>query len=100
MVMKEKMNEKKRGKVRITFVMPAMDDCDSLYLVGKFDGWNESVYQMHCAEDGRWSLVLELEPGCEYQYRYRTDKGDWIADPSAKGCAPNPDGSVNSVILI
>jgi hypothetical protein len=38
---------------------------------------------MQCAEDGTWSLTLELEPGCEYQYRFRTLKGTWLNDPTA-----------------
>ena len=100
MVVKEKRNKKENGKVLVTFAMPAMDGCNCLYLVGKFNGLNESVYRMQLADDGTWSLALELEPGREYQYRYRTDKGVWHNDPIANGYIPNPDGSDSSVVRV
>jgi 1,4-alpha-glucan branching enzyme len=80
MVTKRRVKKGKPHKIQVTFTMPAIHDCDCLYLVGKFDEWPESVYRMQCAEDGTWSVVLELEPGHEYQYRYRTDKGVWQTD--------------------
>lgn len=89
MAVKQKLNRDKTHKQRVIFAMPAINGCDCLYLVGKFDEWPESVYRMQRAEDGTWSLVLELECGHEYQYRYRTDKGVWHT---------SPDGS-NSVVL-
>ncbi len=73
---------KRNNKVLITFVMPAIDNCACLYLVGKFSDWDESVYRMQRAEDGTWFLELELDPDCDYQYRYRTDKGVWYDDPA------------------
>jgi 1,4-alpha-glucan branching enzyme len=100
MVTIQKSTKRKNRKVRVTFAMPAINGCDCLYLVGKFNECNESVYRMQCADDGLWSLVLELEPGRDYQYRYRTDKGVWHNDPVANVYIPNPDGSVNSVVRI
>ena len=100
MVMKEKRNTKKNGKVLVTFAMPAMDGCNCLYLVGNFNEWPESVYRMERADYGMWSLALELESGRTYQYRYRTDNGDWLNDPGANGHMPNPDGVDNSVVCL
>ncbi len=68
------------GRVRVTFAMPANNCCDGLYLVGWFNEWDESVYRMERTADGNWALTLELEPGCEYQYRFRTADGTWIQD--------------------
>ncbi len=73
----------KNGKVRVTFTMPAQDCGECLYLVGWFNEWDESVYRMERGSDGNWSLTLELEPGCEYQYRFRTPDGRWLNDTSA-----------------
>lgn len=87
----------RKGKVYVQFAMPAIDDCDCLYLVGKFDEWPESVYRMERAGDGTWSLVLELEPDCKYQYRYRTDKGIWYTDPLTHGYVSNPGELKNLV---
>ncbi len=75
-------NTGKTGKVRVTFEMPATDPYDSLYLVGWFNESDETVYRMERMPEGKWSLTLELEPGCEYQYRYRTPDGTWLQDPA------------------
>ena len=92
---------KKNNKVSITFVMPAVDNCACLYLVGKFtDEWNESVYRMQRAEDGTWWLTLEIESDHDYQYRYRTDKGIWYNDPAIDEYVPNLDASDNSVMCV
>ena len=83
MVTVHQITQRKHGKVRVTFLMPTIEDCGCLYLVGKFDEWNhESVYRMQLTEDGAWSLTLELEPGHEYQYRFRTLDGRWLNDPT------------------
>ena len=100
MVTKQKINRRKNCRMRVTFTMPTIDDCNCLYLVGKFNECNESVYRMQSTDDGTWSLVLELESGREYQYRYRTDKGVWHSDLVANGYVPSPDGSDSSVVRV
>jgi hypothetical protein len=72
----------KNGKVWVTFSMPAVNGCECLYLVGWFEESDESVYLMERTADGSWSLMLELEAGCEYQYRFRTLDGTWLNDPA------------------
>lgn len=72
----------KHGLARVTFSVPAVEGCGFLYLVGCFDGSGESVYQMRRTQAGNWSLTLELEPGCEYHYRFRTSDGRWLDDPA------------------
>jgi len=86
------------GRVRVTFTMPAIEGCECLYLVGDFNVWNESAHPMQRNEEGAWVLALELEPGREYQFRYRTDTGVWHNDPAADAYAPNPHGSNNSIV--
>lgn len=83
MITIQKSTKGKDSKVRVTFKFPAMSDCRCLYLVGNFCEWGESVYRMQQADDGTWSLTLELEPGREFRYRFRTDDGTWLNDPSA-----------------
>src|SRR5512138_288335 len=80
MITIDKVTERKNGKVRVTFAMPATEGCGRLYLVGKFGEWNESVYCMECDPDGTWSLTLELDPGHVYEYRFRTIDGKWLND--------------------
>jgi hypothetical protein len=69
-------------KVRVTFAAPPIEGCKSLYLVGWFDEWKESAFPMQLHEDGSWELTLELDRGCEYLYRFRTEDGTWLRDPS------------------
>lgn len=97
MVTIQKLTKRKDGKVRVTFAMPAIDGCGCLYLVGRFNDWNESVYRMQCSDDGTWSLTLELEPRRKFQYHYRTSDGTWLDDYSALP-ARNPFGSENSLV--
>ncbi len=84
MITIDKRNQGDAGKVRVTFSMPASACGDCLYLVGWFSEWDESVYRMERGADGTWSLTLELEPGCSYQYRFRTADGRWMDDPSLR----------------
>jgi 1,4-alpha-glucan branching enzyme len=86
------------GRVQVTFTIPAMEGCECLYLVGDFNVWNAAAHPMQRNEEGNWELTLELEPGREYQYRYRTDVGQWHNDPAADDYVPNPHGSENSVV--
>ena len=68
------------GKARVTFSMPVVDDCERLYLIGWFSEWDETVYPMEQMPDGEWSITLELETGCTYEYRFRTLDGRWLSD--------------------
>ena len=83
MVTIQKRKSREGNKVQVTFTMPARDDCDCLYLVGRFSSWNESVYRMQRMDDGTWRVTLELESGHKYRYRFRTDHGEWLKDPCA-----------------
>lgn len=85
-------------KVRVTFKMPAIEGCHCLYLVGWFEEWGESVYRMQYTDDGVWSLVLELEPGCEYVYCFRTDEGEWVYDADTPRVSL-PLGSKNAFVI-
>lgn len=96
MITIQKTLDGRRDKLRVTFTMPGMDSCRCLYLVGWFDESNESVYRMQQADDGAWALTLELEPGCNYVYCFRTDNGTWVRDPDTP-CTPR--GSRNSFII-
>ena len=88
MVTKHKINKNKNRKVRVLFTMPALESCNSLYLVGRFNEGYESVYRMQHAEDGTWWLALELDSDRDYQYRYRSDTGTWYDDPAASKYEP------------
>lgn len=98
MITKENRSKTKNGRVRVTFAMPALEDCNCLYLVGRFGECPESVYRMQRAEDGTWLLALELESAGRYQYRYRTDRGVWIDDRATGARSTGVSASDNSAV--
>ena len=69
-----------KGKVRVTFELPASHDYDGVYLVGQFDQRNETLQKMKRTPSGGWSLTLELDAGCELRYGYCTLDGRWLPD--------------------
>ena len=86
------------GKVRVTFLMPALDTVGQLYLVGEFNEWNETATPMTKADDGSWSVALTLDPNRDYQYRYLADGHTWLNDREADSYTRNNFGSDNSVL--
>jgi len=97
MVTIQKNTKRTDSKVRVTFTMPTIDGCSCMYLVGRFNEWNESVYRMQRANDSMWALTLELESGREFEYCFRTNDGTWLNDPSAPH-ACHPFGSEISLV--
>ncbi len=98
MITMQNITEGMNDKVLVLFTMTATDGCGCLYLVGWFDEWSESVYRMRCTDNRTWFLMLELEPGCEYHYCFRTDDGTWLYDPDTPR-TPYPYGSKNSFVI-
>ena len=50
-----------KGKVRVTFQMPALEGVTQLHLVGDFNNWSMAETPMIQAPDGSWSMALTLE---------------------------------------
>ena len=97
MIAKRKMG---RGKVRVTFSMPKLDNVHQLYLVGDFNHWSIADTPMQQAPDSTWSAVLSLDSGQDYQFRYLANGTDWHNDWAADGYLPNEFGSDNSVVSL
>ena len=95
MLTKKKMA---RGKVRVTFSMPALAGVEKLEMAGDFNNWDPSATPLTPAKDGGWSVALTLEGGRRYQYRYLADGKTWHNDWAADAYAPNEHGSDNSVV--
>lgn len=87
-----------RGKVLVTFSMPAAIWADTIYLVGDFNGWDEWATGLR-QTDGGWLATLELEPGQRYAYRFLVDGSQWHNDWHADGYAPNGYGGDNSIVV-
>jgi 1,4-alpha-glucan branching enzyme len=68
-----------------------------VYLVGDFNGWNETSHPMHKVK-GKWILDLHLPLG-EYEFKYLAGN-IWYNDHAAHKYVPNCWGSENSVVVV
>ena len=97
-MIQKRVVETRKGKVaRVTFSLPNSVWADTIYLVGDFNGWNNTTHPFKVGRDGEWSITVDLELDREYQFRYRRD-GEWMNDNSADGYVENPYGSDNFIV--
>ena len=96
--MLKKRYVKSRNTVQVTFYTAEAIDAESVFLAGDFNGWDENATPMQPLKDGRFKVMLELEPDCEFEFRYLVDGDEWHNDWKADGYVPNPHGSDNCVV--
>jgi 1,4-alpha-glucan branching enzyme len=82
---------------RISFKW-AFPNAKQVFIAGSFNDWKASSTPLKDCGDGSWLLDLALKPG-RYEYRFVVD-GKWTDDPLSPGCAPNPFGGHNSVLVV
>jgi hypothetical protein len=70
----------------------------AVYVAGSFNAWRAKEFALSEGEAGTYTAELQLAPG-EYEYKFIVN-GRWQADPVAEGWAPNPFGSLNSVLKV
>lgn len=87
-----------KNGARVTFILPAEEEVESVYLVGDFNAWNPEANPLIRNRTGMWQATLDLEPNREYQFRYLVNQSIWRNDDAADGHASNPYGSDNSVV--
>jgi 1,4-alpha-glucan branching enzyme len=88
-------------KALVRFELPPAVWAEEVSLVGEFNNWSETAHSMkRDQDDGAWYVVVELEPGREYQFRYLVNGREWHNDWSADRYVPNPYGGTNSVVVI
>lgn len=87
-----------KGKVqKVTFYTHPLPEAETAYLVGDFNEWDEAAHEMKKLKDGRFKLVMKLDPDESYQFRYLVD-GEWHNDWEADEYVPNPFSGDNSVV--
>jgi len=88
------------NKVRVRFDLPSSIWADHINLVGEFNDWNRTSHPLARDRDGgNWYIVVELEKGKEYQFRYLANDSDWHNDWKADKYVPNIHGGTNSVVV-
>ncbi len=67
-----------------------------VFLVGSFNGWNVTANRMRQNGQELYVADVELPPG-HHEYKFLVD-GQWLMDHERTAWAPNPFGSLNSVL--
>src|SRR5258706_13063318 len=83
---------------RVTFTLPDSTWADTIYLVGDFNGWNQSSHPFQLDREGNWTITIDLEVNRRYEFRYRRD-GNWMNDSQADGYVRNLHGSDNFLVM-
>lgn len=85
---------RKKGIVQFSIKPPTAEV--QVYLAGAFKDWQP--IPMKKQKDGRFAVEVALPAG-KHEYKFVLG-GEWITDPDHDRCAPNPYGSLNSVVQV
>jgi 1,4-alpha-glucan branching enzyme len=92
---------KKRDICKVTFRVSKeqADGHKKAFVVGDFNKWKPQA--MDALKDGSFKLLLELETGKEYSFRYVLDKKVWLNEDEADRQEPSEfRDSQNSVLAL
>lgn len=99
-----KKHIKTRNVCKVTFEVPKSEVPDvtsvkAMAVAGDFNEWDASATPMAYSKKKKaYRVIVELEPGQEYQYRYLLNREHWFNDWQADGYVPGPLGEDNSVL--
>ena len=89
---------------KVTFRIPSSVGIDhkSASVLGSFNDWNKTSHRMKkLVKDGSFSIVVDLECGKEYEFKYLLDQNVWLNDDSADNQVTTHYGdSSNSVVSV
>lgn len=69
-------------------------------LCGDFNGWSTKSHPMERQLDGSFSLIVLLESGKDYRFRYFVDGYCWFNDEAADGYVYNRYDNLESVVCL
>lgn len=87
---------KSKPVCKVTFELAAKES-DKVSVVGDFNEWDASVNPLKKLKNGTFKLVLPLEAGNTYEYKFVVD-GDYITDENADATKANEFGGENGVL--
>ncbi len=100
-IKKKYLKNKNICKTTFKLAAEAVPDAQSVYIVGDFNGWSIHADRMKKMKNGDHNIILDLEPGKEYQFRYLIDDSKWENDWKADKYVKSPYGdSENSVVVV
>lgn len=89
---------------KVTFDPPKTElpdgvEAASVNLVGEFNDWDTKATPMKRGKGGTFRVLVELEPGQEFQLRYLVDGERWCNEWHADAYVPNAMGVDNCVVV-
>jgi 1,4-alpha-glucan branching enzyme len=93
----DKHIEDRAGVVVVTFRLPPEASAHTASVVGDFNNWSPTSHAMTRLDDG-FEVVVPLQTGRTYRFRYLLDGERWENDWAADAYAPNVYGGDDSVI--
>ncbi len=100
-ISKSYLKSKPACKATFRFPGKACPGAKTVHLVGEFNGWDRAATPMKKLKNGDFSVVVILEKGRPYQFRYLIDGSRWENDWQADRYVPTQFGDAeNSVVDI
>jgi 1,4-alpha-glucan branching enzyme len=96
--MLEKVFDASSNTYEVTFTLPAEAHAETACLCGDFNTWDKTAHPMEKQKDGSFKLVIKLNAGLRYHFRYFLDGEHWENDWKADAYVPNEFGSEDSVL--
>lgn len=87
-------------KCRVTFELQPDGNVQTVYVCGDFNGWNEISHPLKRRKDGSFTMMLWVDAGRQYRFRYLLDGERWVNDQTADGYVANPFGSEDSLLQV
>ncbi len=100
-ISKKFLKSKPVCKVKFEVSKDQVENGESIYLVGDFNGWSENSTPMKQLKSGKYTVTLDLEVGRDYQFRYLAGENIWFNDNDPDRTAITPYGDAeNSVVSV
>jgi len=103
--MLKKQYVKSRKIWKVTFELPKDElpeglSVERVYLAGEFNDWDPVATPMRRGKGGAFRVMVELEPGRAYEFRYLVNGEHWCNDWHADAYAPSGLGEDNCVVVV
>jgi len=99
MIKKQTLKTKPVCKVTFGLSKKEVDGASKVNLVGEFNGWDETATELTRMKSGDFKIVLPLDTGKSYQFRYLLDGTRWLNDSEADSYAPSGMGNESNSVV-
>lgn len=100
MIKKQYLKNKPLCKVTFSLPLEAAPDATEVKLLGDFNDWDWEKGIAMKLVNAAYTVMIELETGRQYEFRYLIDNYIWENDWEADGYLPTPYGVYNSIVSI